>query len=288
MRSPAMHPEHERRGSSAGPVWVYEHDGDARVPQVQPAGTGPKSRGHLREAFDHVGPVNESHREKSRLPIVGLRMLKIIAGEFRSRILVSPEDDHTSRPYTGRAKETVFNLLRGWFDDARVLDLFAGVGTMGLEAVSRGASKVLLVERNREIYDLLRRNINALGCGDRAEAMCADALSPLALTRAPRPLDLVFIDPPYDLMQRPASRQRVFEQIARSRDLMGEKGFIVLRSPIAATDEFTVEGFHGPEPHDYGREMHVLLYAPAARTSAGEPIRQHSGPASIEQAPESR
>ncbi len=190
-------------------------------------------------------------------------MLKIIGGEHRSRILLSPEDDRTSRPYTGRVKETVFNLLRGWFENARVLDLFAGVGTMGLEAISRGAAAVVMVERDREIYDLLKRNIQALDCEDRATPILGDALSPATLFRAPRPVDVTFIDPPYDMMQDERMRRKVLEHIARVRGLMGEKGFVVLRSPISATEaDFAIEGFDGPEAHDYGPEMHVLLYAP--------------------------
>jgi len=190
-------------------------------------------------------------------------MLKIIGGEHRSRVLLSPEDDRTSRPYTSRAKESVFNLLRGWFDGARVLDLFAGVGTMGLEAVSRGAAEVVLVERDREIHRLLQKNIEALRCGDRAKAVLADALSPAALARAPKPVDVAFVDPPYDLMIDERSRPRVLEQVSRLGEIMATKSFVVLRSPISKVQaDFSLPGLEGPEEHDYGHEMHVMLYAP--------------------------
>ena len=75
-------------------------------------------------------------------------MLRIIAGEYKSRRLLSPPDASRSRPYTQRLKESVFNILRGRLDGANVLDLFAGVGTIGLEAVSRGARMVLMVEHS--------------------------------------------------------------------------------------------------------------------------------------------
>src|SRR5690606_7638589 len=100
----------------------------------------------------------------------------------------SPEGGDVTRPYVDRVKESVFNLLRGWFDEANVLDLFAGVGTMGLEAVSRGAANVLLVEQNRKVFKLLEENIRQLGCGDRAVAMLGDALGSICLLRAPRPV----------------------------------------------------------------------------------------------------
>ena len=68
-------------------------------------------------------------------------MIKIIGGEYRSRKLLTPENESVSRPYGSRVKESLFNLLRGWFEGATVIDLFAGVGTMGLECASRGAAR---------------------------------------------------------------------------------------------------------------------------------------------------
>lgn len=160
-------------------------------------------------------------------------------------------------------KESLFNLLRGWFEDASVLDLFAGVGTMGLEAVSRGARRVVMVERDRKVYQLLKNNIQMLGCEDRAIAIHADALSPAALTSAMKPVDLVFLDPPYRYMEDDKLRQKVIEQAERCRALMGEKGFLVLRSPVGPHEvDLRLKGFEGPEAHSYATDMHVLLYAP--------------------------
>lgn len=198
-------------------------------------------------------------------------MLKIIAGEFRSRRLLSPEDARVTRPYAARVKESIFNLLRGWFEGARVLDLFAGVGTVGLEAVSRGAAHVFMVERDREVFRLLQRNIENLGCGDRVTAIQADALSPVTLARITRPIDLVFIDPPYQMMEHEQTRRRVLDQASRCRSLMGDRGFLVLRSPIGADEvDLKIEGFDGPESHKYSADMYVLLYAPKAERAAGD------------------
>lgn len=190
-------------------------------------------------------------------------MLRIIGGEFRSRLLQTPEGSAITRPWSGRAKEAVFNLLRGWCEGARVLDLFAGVGSIGLEAVSRGAVEVVMVERSREVLRLLEANIEALRCGDRARAVQADALGPAALAASPRPLDLLFVDPPYALMEDPRRRSSVFAQIARCREFLQERSFVVLRSPIdPAEQSHAIEGFEGPEVHKYGQEMYVLLYMP--------------------------
>lgn len=191
-------------------------------------------------------------------------MLKIISGEFRSRQLATPPDESITRPYSRRVKESVFNLLRGWFEDANVLDLFAGVGSMGLEAVSRGAKQVLMVEQDRSVFKLLEQNIETLNCGDRAIAMMGDALGQTCLLRAPQPVDVAFVDPPYAMMQRPESRQRVIHQVSRLREVMGDRGFVVLRTPIDPVgEEWIIAGFDGPEPHNHGKEMWVLLYAPS-------------------------
>lgn len=191
-------------------------------------------------------------------------MLKIISGQYKSRVLKTPPDSQITRPYTQRVRESVFNLLRGWFEDASVLDLFAGVGSMGLEAVSRGARTVLLVERNQKIADMLQANIDELGCSDRARILPGDALAQTCLLRAERPVDVIFVDPPYEMMKGEESRTRVLEQVSRCREIMGDEGFVVLRSPLGPNRiDLTIPGFHGPEEHTYGKEMSVLLYAPA-------------------------
>lgn len=193
-------------------------------------------------------------------------MLRILSGIYRSRRLESPDGDDLTRPMTARVKESVFGLLRGWFEEARVLDLFAGVGTMGLEAASLGAREVVCVERDRTVLGYLRRNIESLGCGDRVTVLVGDALASGTLARAGGVFDLVFMDPPYELMQEEKSLARVLAAAARVREVMGEKGFLVLRRPVDphSPPPPTLEGFVGPEVHDYGKGMQVLLYCPAA------------------------
>ena len=190
-------------------------------------------------------------------------MIRIIAGEFRSRELLVPPDAEVTRPYTQRVRESVFNLLRGWFDDARVLDVFAGVGSMGLEAASRGAAEVVLIERDRKIADLAQANIDRLQCGDRVRVARVDALGPGAAASAPRPVDVVFVDPPYPMMRDEAQRTRVLEQITRLREVMAPSSFLVLRTPMGPERAaLTIDGFDGPEAHEYSVGMWVMLYQP--------------------------
>lgn len=157
--------------------------------------------------------------------------MRIIAGQFRSRQLHSPKDALTTRPIPDRVKESIFGLLRGNIPGANVLDCFAGTGAIGLEAISRGAARCVFVERDKKIGDLLQRNIDDLGCADQCELVRADALGPATLTRAPRPLNLAFFDPPYPLVLDPAGWPRVARQFSRVVDLLSDDGFAVLRTP---------------------------------------------------------
>jgi len=190
-------------------------------------------------------------------------VVKIISGEYRSRTLLSPEGEDVTRPMTARVKESVFAMLHGWFKDARILDLFAGIGTVGLECASRGAAEVVMVERDRDVFRYLEHNVKTLGCGDRVTALQADALGPTALARSPKPVDLVFMDPPYALMVEPATRKLVLAQAARTREIFAPKGFLILRTPVDLDPpEKALAGFRGPEVHQYKDDMFVYLYMP--------------------------
>lgn len=157
--------------------------------------------------------------------------MRIIAGEFRSRQLMTPRDGEKTRPMPDRVKESLFGHLRGHFEDATVFDGFSGVGTIGLEALSRGASRVVLVERDREIASILRQNVETLGVVDRTEIFIGDALGAGALARCPRPVHLVFFDPPYPIMREPLGYRRVMDQFSRLVELLDDTGFAVLRTP---------------------------------------------------------
>lgn len=196
----------------------------------------------------------------------------IVGGEHRSRVLETPGGTGVTRPMTGRVKESVFNILRGWFEGAVVLDLFAGVGTMGLEALSRGARLAVFVERDRAVHDCLLRNIEALGVGDRARALQSDALAPSVLAALPEPVDLAFVDPPYPVAEQASGRRKILEQCARLRPAMRDRGWLVLRLPYElGPGERELPGFDGPEVRSFG-DMHVHLYAPRVPSvTGGEP-----------------
>lgn len=122
--------------------------------------------------------------------------MRIISGQWRSRPLVAPKGD-TTRPTADRTRETLFSMLTsrlGSFEDLRVLDLFAGSGALGLEALSRGAAHCTFVEQDALALDALAKNIDKLGARDQCDVRKSSVLS---LGTAIKPADIVLMDPPY-------------------------------------------------------------------------------------------
>lgn len=120
--------------------------------------------------------------------------MRIIAGTAKGRRLVSPQGGAT-RPLTDRVREALFSSLGAEVVGARVLDLYAGSGSVGLEALSRGAASVVFVEQDRRALDALRSNIEAVSLG--GEVVAADVEQ--HVTRLARLVDVAFVDPPYAL-----------------------------------------------------------------------------------------
>jgi 16S rRNA (guanine966-N2)-methyltransferase len=118
--------------------------------------------------------------------------MRVIAGELGGRRLRSARGAQT-RPTAARVREALFSML-GALEGARVLDLFAGSGALGIEALSRGAARATFVERAPGALAALRANVAALGLEERCEIRATDALAAL---RSSGQYDLVFIDPPY-------------------------------------------------------------------------------------------
>ncbi|MGD8867522.1 MAG: 16S rRNA (guanine(966)-N(2))-methyltransferase RsmD [Gemmatimonadales bacterium] len=121
--------------------------------------------------------------------------IRIIAGRWGRRRLKVPRV-RSVRPTPERAREAWLNVLAAELEGARVLDLFAGSGALGLEALSRGAAHATFVERERRVIDCLRGNIAALGAGDACTAVCADVFSYLDGVGSEY-YDIAFADPPY-------------------------------------------------------------------------------------------
>lgn len=179
--------------------------------------------------------------------------MRIVGGRLARRPLEAPKGRHT-RPTTDRVREALFNLLGARTDlaGARVLDLFAGSGALGLEAISRGAAHATFVERHGPTLALARRNAEALGVADRCAFVRADVLT--YLRRDGPEADLVVADPPYDLAEIP-------DLPALARPRLGVGGIFVLEHDAR-------HAFDGAPGHllarAYGRTVLSLFAAPEA------------------------
>jgi len=126
--------------------------------------------------------------------------MRIIAGTARGRTLIAPKGRST-RPTQDYVRESLFNIIQRDVPDAVVLDLFAGSGALALEALSRGAAQAAMVDRSRQAIDCIRRNTEALGFTERANILQGDWRSAIErLSNTQNRFDLVFLDPPYDLV----------------------------------------------------------------------------------------
>lgn len=125
--------------------------------------------------------------------------MRIIAGKYAGRRLKAPKGPMT-RPTAGKVREGLFNILQHWqphfFVKKTVLDLFAGTGALGFEALSRGASRVSFVEKNKQVREILKENTKNLGLEACVKIIASDATKILPFSEEER-FDIVFIDPPY-------------------------------------------------------------------------------------------
>lgn len=184
--------------------------------------------------------------------------MRIIAGELGGRRLATPKGRST-RPMLDRVREAVFSSLGADVVDARVLDLFAGTGSLGLEAASRGAARVRFVETGRGAAKLIAKNVAALELGDRTELREQDALSPSSWS-ADSPWDLVFFDPPYPLWS--SDRERLFGALQALFAELAPGGTIVVHTPRRALEPDAFGAFD-PRGRDYGSTTIWYLAAPA-------------------------
>ncbi|MBI1372693.1 MAG: methyltransferase [Phycisphaera sp.] len=187
--------------------------------------------------------------------------MRVIAGTHRGRQLIGPADATTTRPITVRVKTSLFDRLdaAGRVEDAVVLDLFTGTGSIGIECLSRGAKHVTFVERDRDALKRLNENLTALRETDNAKVLPSDALSAaLFPALGGRSFSLVFMDPPYVMMLDERQRQRVENQMSRLAGCCDDDALLVLRTPEHAEIR-PVEAWREPEVFDYG-SMAVSFY----------------------------
>jgi len=192
--------------------------------------------------------------------------MRIIAGRFRRRRLLARPGDVT-RPITDRVKEQFFAHCEQRVVGARVADIFAGTGTIGFEALSRGAASVVFIEQDRLSAELLRKNIATLEVGEQTFCWQTDAL---ASSFRPRgladwlPYDLVFVDPPYRMIPGLRQGSRLFKSLQRLArpEVAAETARLVLRTPEHAEFEMPANWDLDWQLTKSGMTMHVYALRP--------------------------
>jgi len=195
-------------------------------------------------------------------------MIRIIAGKYKGRQIVGIPRDRAIRPISARMRQSLFDILRPWLPGSRFLDLYAGSGAVGLEALSRGAEWVVFAERDPRCLRGIERNLQRLEAQPGAKAMRLDAVTGLGRLKG-QSFDIIFAGPPYrDLENRPTRLARVtLEAVARS-DLLAPGGLVVLQ-------RHRTEGVDAPAGLRLWREerygdTRIGFYRSAVTPSAGE------------------
>lgn len=180
--------------------------------------------------------------------------VRVIAGTARGHKLLAVPGNKT-RPTADRVKEAVFNKIGPFFDGGVGLDLFAGTGGLGIEALSRGLDKVVFIDRDRAAWATIRKNLAATNLSEKAEVYCTDALKALRLfKRRHCQFDLIFLDPPYN---KNALRP-VLEQVARC-SVLRPNGVIVVEHTEDETIPNQVADLDRNFTRRYGN-VHISLF----------------------------
>ena len=155
---------------------------------------------------------NRATKKGCRMPVI------IMGGTARGRRLRSPSTK-VVRPVSARLRQSLFSIISEDLDSAEVLDLFAGIGSFGLEALSRGAARCVFVERSQACATALRANIEELGFADRSKVIKADAMGALRAFEVSRAsFGVTFVDPPYETTDDPKKSATIFSGLERAAE----------------------------------------------------------------------
>ncbi len=175
--------------------------------------------------------------------------MRVISGKIRGKKLYSLEGDNT-RPTTDRVKENIFNIIAGYVQGAFVLDLFAGSGALGIEALSRGADYCDFVEISSSAMAIVKKNLGEMPFGESAVCTLCDFSAFLEKTE--KRYDIIFLDPPYS-----SGYYEKALDIIKKRGLLNDGGIIVLEKDAAQREEYPF--FEILKERKYGQTSVLIL-----------------------------
>ena len=183
--------------------------------------------------------------------------MRVIAGKCRSMPLLAPPGKDT-RPTTDRIKETLFNILMSEIPGCRFLDLFAGSGGIGIEALSRGAEYCCFVDSGRKAADVIRKNLAFTKLEQAADVLQMEALAAISLLEGKKPFDVIFMDPPYDQ----GLETEVLKRLAGS-SCVTEQTIVILETSLDSsgflTEEKGTPGFTPFREKRYKTNRHIFF-----------------------------
>ena len=171
--------------------------------------------------------------------------MRVISGRLRGKRLEMLKEDAV-RPTTDKVKESIFNVIQFDVMGASFLDLFAGSGQIGIEALSRGTQKVTFVDESKRAIDVVRRNLASTKLLERAEVVQNEAISFLRQTR--ERFDIAFLDPPY----KTGILQKALDLVA---DVMSERGIIICEHSAEEILPTNIKKFSVSKSYKYGKIM---------------------------------
>jgi 16S rRNA (guanine966-N2)-methyltransferase len=198
--------------------------------------------------------------------------MRIIAGRFRSRVILPPEDDQTTRPITDRVKQSLFDILTPLLEESLVYDCFAGTGSMGLESISRGAKRTVFFEADRSALVRLRKNIASLQVESESSVVAGDLFRYFQTTEPPaQKASVIFLDPPYRFLKESADRLRALgERLALH---LAPGGLVVFRHD--AKDTLELPALAVSEVRTYGGMTLEFLSVRDTNNSSASPTREY-------------
>lgn len=180
--------------------------------------------------------------------------MRVIAGSARRLTLVTPKGNST-RPTSDKIKETLFNILAPDLYDVKFLDLFAGSGAIGIEALSRGARYATFIEKDKNAVECIKKNLQTTHFTDTAQVIPYDVLSSLYNLDHSEPYDIVFMDPPYD-----AGVERTVLSILASSQLINKDSIIIVEARMDTDFDFLDDyGFTAYRVKEYKSNKHVFI-----------------------------
>lgn len=188
--------------------------------------------------------------------------MRIIAGQFRGRKLLPPEETGTTRPITDRVKQSLFDIVAPLLEGANVCDCFSGTGSIGLECLSRGASHATFFDTDRSALQRLRKNIETLGLQKNATVIAGDLFKWFASNEAKGKARLLFLDPPYRFLKEQPQQLRDLAQRLVTAHLRPD-ATVVFRHDAA--DQLELPALRQYDLRTYGG-MTLEFLTPAGKT----------------------